>query len=61
MTIYGREIRPEDLPVIDIGAEGAIFDELDCLDLSCLDTSNINTEQYQQQPEDGCEEGARKL
>lgn len=42
MTIYGREIRPEDLPVIGIDAEGAIFDELDCLDLSHLETSNIN-------------------
>lgn len=61
MTIYGREIRPEELPVIDIGAEDAMCDELDCLDLNHLGTSNINPEQYQQQPEDGCEEGVRKI
>lgn len=51
MTIYGREIKPEDLPVIDIGAEGAMCDELDCLDLSHLGTSHVGPEKLPEQPQ----------
>lgn len=61
MTIYGREIKPEDLPVIDIGSDSAMHNDLDELDLSHLSTGHIEPEQYQQQPDDGCEGGACKI
>lgn len=61
MTIYGREIKPEDLPVIEADPICPMHSHIDKLDLSHFDTGHIEPEQYQQQPDDGCESGACKI